>query len=246
MNPLASLQSFSEMALGFVYPNVCQICSEERATSREGFVCSRCWQQVRFIRPPFCRRCGLPFSGEITESFECSNCRDMELEFTSARSAVTAGGVVLEVIHRYKYQRALWFEPFLADLLIREALPVLRQQQWDWIVPVPLHPAKKRQREFNQAERLAVHLSEATKIPINTGLLKRVTATQTQTKLTRDQRAENMRNAFTIDPPQRLSGNRILLFDDVFTTGATTNACAKVLRAAGAREVGVWTVARGL
>ncbi|HLX71837.1 MAG TPA: ComF family protein, partial [Verrucomicrobiae bacterium] len=148
--------------------------------------------------------------------------------------------------HRYKYQRALWFEPFLADLLIREALPVLRQQQWDWIVPVPLHPAKKRQREFNQAERLAVHLSEATKIPINTGLLKRVTATQTQTKLTRDQRAENMRNAFTIDPPQRLSGNRILLFDDVFTTGATTNACAKVLRAAGAREVGVWTVARGL
>ncbi len=85
MNPLASLQSFSEMALGFVYPNVCQICSEERATSREGFVCSRCWQQVRFIRPTFCRRCGLPFSGEITESFECSNCRDMELEFTSAR-----------------------------------------------------------------------------------------------------------------------------------------------------------------
>lgn len=246
MNPLASLQNFSDMALGFLYPNVCQICGEERATSREGFVCSRCWQQVRFIRPPFCRRCGLPFAGDLTESFECSNCRDMELEFAFARSAVTASGVVLEVIHRYKYQRALWFEPFLSDLLIREALPVLRQQQWDWIVPVPLHPAKKRQREFNQAERLAAHLSAEAKIPINTTLLKRVTATQTQTKLTRDQRAENMRNAFAIDPPQKLNGKRILLFDDVFTTGATTNACAKVLRASSAQDVGVWTVARGL
>lgn len=246
MSLLTSIRSISDAALGFVYPNVCQICGEESATVREGFVCSRCWQQVRFIKPPFCRRCGLPFGGDITESFECSNCRELEFDFTFARSAVTARGVVLEVIHRYKYLRALWFEPFLADLLIREALPALRQQQWDWIVPVPLHPAKKRQREFNQAERLAAHLSEAARIPINSGLLERVTATQTQTKLTRDQRAKNMRNAFVIRPPQKLTGKRILLFDDVFTTGATTNACAKVLRSAGAAEVGVWAVARGL
>jgi competence protein ComFC len=75
----------------------------------------------RFIRPPFCERCGLPFSGDLTAPFECTNCREMELHFSSARSAVVARGVVLEAIHRYKYQRALWFEPFLADLLFREA-----------------------------------------------------------------------------------------------------------------------------
>ena len=246
MSLRTSLQSISDAAIGFVYPNVCQICREERSTARDGFVCSQCWQQVRFIKPPFCRRCGLPFSGEMTESFECTNCRELEFDFTFARSAVSARGVVLEVIHRYKYQRALWFEPFLADLLIREALPALRQQQWDWILPVPLHPAKERQREFNQAVRLASHLSEAAKIPLNTSLLERMTATQTQTRLTRDQRAENMRNAFAITSPQKLSSKRILLFDDVFTTGATTNACAIVLRKAGAQEVGVWTVARGL
>jgi ComF family protein len=246
MNLLASLQGISDTTLGFIYPNVCQICREEGATPREGFVCSQCWQQVRFIKPPFCRRCGLPFRGEVTESFECSNCRELEFEFAFARSAVSAQSVVLEVIHRYKYQRALWFEPFLGDLLIREALPALRQQQWDWIVPVPLHPAKKRQREFNQAERLAIHLGKAAGIPINPDLLKRVSSTQTQTKLTRDQRAENMRNAFEMERPQKLTNKRILLFDDVFTTGATTNACAKVLRATGAAEVGVWTVARGL
>ena len=246
MSFLTSLRSFSDSALGFVYPNVCQICGEERAAVREGFVCSQCWHQVRFIKPPFCRRCGLPFGGELTESFECTNCRELEFDFSFARSAVSARGVVLEVIHRYKYLRALWFEPFLADLLMREAMPALSQQRWDWIVPVPLHPAKERKREFNQAERLATHLSTATGILANAGLLRRVTATQTQTKLTRQQRADNMRNAFALQRPEKLTGKRILLFDDVFTTGATTNACAKILRKAGAQEVGVWTVARGL
>lgn len=246
MNLVASFKASIDIALGFLYPNVCQICSNERATSREGYVCPRCWQQVRFIRPPFCRRCGLPFDGALTASFECSNCRDMELHFFSARSAVSAKGVVLEVIHRYKYRRALWFEPFLADLLVREALPELREQQWDCLVPVPLHPAKERQREFNQAERLAKHLSAATGIPLDANLLKRVVPTRTQTKLTRQERAENMRNAFVMRNSRKLTGKRILLFDDVFTTGATTSACAKVLRAAGAEEVAVWTLARGL
>lgn len=246
MSLLASLKSVSDTAFGFVYPNVCQICGAQRATADEGYVCSRCWEQVRFIKPPFCERCGLPFQGSLTTSFECTNCREMELHFRSARSAVSATGVVLEVIHRYKYKRALWFEPFLADLLLREALPELRREKWDWIVPVPLHPAKKRQREFNQAERLGALLGESAGIPMNAKLLKRVAATATQTKLTRQQRAENMRNAFALDSPQKLNGERIVVFDDVFTTGATTNACAGVLLAAGAAEICVWTVARGL
>lgn len=246
MNLLASLKSISDVALGFIYPNVCQICGTERATSPEGFVCARCRLQARFIEPPFCRRCGLPFDGALTTVFECTNCRDMELHFSFARSAVSASGMVLEVIHRYKYQRALWFEPFLADLLLRRASPELREQRWNFIVPVPLHPAKKRQREFNQAERLAKHLSAATQIPMDTALLKRVVPTRTQTKLTRQQRADNMRNAFAMQNGRKLNGQRILLFDDVFTTGSTTDACAKVLRSAGAEEVGVWTLARGL
>jgi len=113
-------------------------------------------------------------------------------------------------------------------------------------VPVPLHPAKERQREFNQAERLAARLSVATAIPLNPRLLKRVVPTKTQTKLTRQQRAANVRNAFVLRDRKKLNGERIILFDDVFTTGATTSACAKVLRTAGAAEVCVWTVARGL
>src|SRR5580765_6485415 len=74
----------------FFYPENCQLCEIARATAKEGFVCPQCWQQVRFIRPPFCNSCGLPFDGDITTAFECANCRDMELHFRSARSAVVA------------------------------------------------------------------------------------------------------------------------------------------------------------
>jgi ComF family protein len=233
-------------ALGLIYPEVCQLCENERAAAASGHVCGKCWTQVRFIRPPFCDRCGLPFEGDLTTRFVCTNCQDLHLHFTSARSAVVAKTVVLEAIHRYKYSQALWFEPFLADLLVRDAAPALRAGKWDFIAPVPLHPLKLREREFNQAERLATHLSRATGIPLNSRLLRRVSPTMTQTKLTREQRAANMKNAFAVRDGVRLEDKRLVLLDDVFTTGATTNACAQALRGAGAAEVAVWTVARGL
>lgn len=244
--PAALLTTLKDAGLALLYPPLCQLCEAARATASEGMVCPNCWRKVRFIRPPFCGRCGLPYQGDLTTDFECANCRELELHFSFARSAVTAGGVILEAIHRYKYQRALWFEPFLADAFLRQAVPELSPQQWDLIVPVPLHPTKQREREFNQAERLAAHLSVATRIPIHKTLLRRVAPTRTQTLLTRLQRAANVQHAFAMRPGRRLAGQRVILVDDVFTTGATTNTCAKVLRAAGAGEVCVWTVARGL
>lgn len=244
--PLARLKPWLDTVLGFVYPEVCQICGNEHAAPSEGFVCAHCWQKVRFIKPPFCERCGLPFEGDITTPFECTNCRELDLHFRSARSAVIADNRLLDIIHRYKYQRALWFEPFLADLLIREAAPVLVREKCDMIVPVPLHPAKRREREFNQSERLAACLSRATGIPVNTKLLQRVEPTQTQTRLTRQERAKNVQNAFALHSDVKLTGGRMVVLDDVFTTGATTSACARVLLSSGADDVCVWTVARGL
>ena len=232
--------------LNLLYPPVCQLCHDQRAEARDGFVCAKCWSHVRFIRAPFCERCGLPFEGDLTTTFVCTNCNDLKLHFTSARSAVVARTVVLEAIHRFKYSRALWFENFLAGLLIREAAPVLAKGNWHGIVPVPLHPVKLREREFNQAALLAAQLARATKIPLNEKILRRVNPTATQTLLTRDERAANMKNAFIVSKGTRLAGKRIVLLDDVFTTGATTNACAKALQVAGAAEVCVWTVARGL
>ena len=241
-----SLRAWLNAGLGLVYPEVCQLCGAARATPAEGFVCGTCHAKVRPIERPFCERCGRPYEGEITGTFECPNCRDRELHFQKARSAVVACETMLEVIHRYKYSRALWFEPFLAKLLIGAAKPGLAKGQWDLIVPVPLFPAKQREREFNQAERLADCLSAATQIPVNKRLIRRVRPTCTQTVLSRAEREENVRNAFAMRRGQRLNGERIVLLDDVLTTGATTSACAKVLRAGGSGEVCVWTVARGI
>ena len=242
-----TLVSWVEAGLTFFYPDVCQHCRENRADRRGGYVCATCWRNVRFVVPPICDQCGLPFDGEISDVFECGNCREMNLHFCRARSAVAAKGMVLEIIHRWKYQRALWFEPFLCELLLREATPALREEQWDLLVPVPLHPLKRSEREFNQAENLARHLSQAVDLPFRADVIRRVTPTRTQTQLSRKERSANMRGAFApgscIDHAR---GKRVVVIDDVMTTGATTSACAEVLRAAGAAEVCVWTVARGL
>jgi competence protein ComFC len=246
---LPGLKTWLDAGLSFFYPPICQICGIERVRAADGYVCVHCWSKeggVRFIKRPFCDRCGLPFEGDITTAFECSNCREMELHFSSARSAVVAGEVVLDVIHRYKYGRALWFEPFLADLLVRQAAPVLGKESWDMIVPVPLHPVKQREREFNQASRVARHLSRATGIPLNEKILRRVEPTRTQTQLSRTERAANVRRAFALRKGPPPDGKRIIVVDDVLTTGATTSACAKLLRDGGAADVCVWTVARGM
>jgi ComF family protein len=188
----------------------------------------------------------MPFVGEISTNFECANCRDLKLHFRFARAAVAARGLVLDVIHRYKYSRALWFEPFLADLFIREAQPALSPSDWDLIVPVPLHSVKQREREFNQAECLGDRLSAATGIRCEKRLLKRILPTRTQTLLTRDERAANVSQAFAMRGRGKLNGERVVLVDDVLTTGATTSSCAKILQTNGSGDVCVWTVARGL
>jgi ComF family protein len=242
----ASVAAWVNAGLGLIYPEVCQLCEKARATPGEGFLCARCRGRVRFVEPPVCARCGRPFQGAMTVEFECAACREARPHFCQARSAVVAREEILEVIHRYKYNRALWFEPFLAELLISRAAPELGRGQWDWIVPVPLHPAKEREREFNQAERLATRLSAATGLPLNTRLVRRVVPTRTQTLLSREERLANVRRAFALRRGARLDGKRLVLVDDVMTTGATTSACARALREGGAGDVCVWTVARGI
>ena len=126
------------------------------------------------------------------------------------------------------------------------AVPELTGKNVSLVVPVPLHPVKEREREFNQAHRLAAPLAAALGVPLNARLLRRVSFTVTQTRLSRSARAQNMQGVFALRPGVRLQGQGVVLVDDVFTTGATTNACAKMLRAAGAAQVWVWTVARGV
>lgn len=240
--------AWTEGFLGLFFPPVCQICHAERTTAAAGYLGPECRARIRRIHAPFCQRCGLPFAGDVTQQFECSNCRELHLHFTYARAAAEAKGALREVIHQFKYHRALWFRPLLTQLLLDAALPVLRNDSsaWQGVVPVPLHAVKAREREFNQAELLARPLADTLQIPLHTHLIRRITATGTQTTLSREARAVNVHHAFALVPGAQIRGQRLIVVDDVFTTGATTNAVAQVLRAGGAAEVVVWAVARGV
>jgi competence protein ComFC len=177
-------------------------------------------------------------------AFECGNCKDADLAFESVRAAVLAEGVVRKVVHRFKYDGAVWFRPFLGGLLVRAARPALSTGQWDVLVPVPLHPTREREREFNQAELLARFLGRHVGLPVRTDLVERIHETPTQTHLGREARQENVRRAFRAIAGRSLKGASAVVVDDVLTTGSTTDAVARQLRRLGAERVCVWVVAR--
>ncbi len=245
---MKTLPQLFERLLGSVFPRVCEICGKEEAGPELSFVCKRCREHpnaIRRVRPPFCKVCGLEYEGAITMDFICANCSELELDFECAQAAVHFKGLTKEVIHRYKYQRQEWFEPFLAELLIDAALPELKHHSVNLITPIPLHAAKRHQRGFNQSERLSERLAAAAKLPHVPNLLTRVRPTESQANLDRKKRQENVKGAFAYAAKGKLNGRRILLIDDVLTTGVTASACARELRKNGAGEVRVWTVARG-
>lgn len=232
-------------AAALVYPDTCQLCHVNRAGPKESFICEACRRSISFLEWPFCQTCGQPYEGDISLEFRCTNCENRQFAFSHARSAVAARGVMLEIIHLYKYANSLWVEPLVAELLVSRARVELQARDWDCLIPVPLHPARQRERGYNQASRLAAQVSKSTGIPVREGVLARSRPTPSQTRLSRKQRERNMREAFVFKGKEEVRGQRVVLIDDVFTTGATTNACARVLRQAGAVDVCVWTLARG-
>jgi ComF family protein len=208
-------------------------------------LCPSCFATAPRILAPFCAKCSQPFPGAITDSFTCANCEDRVLHFDAAVSAFRSRGVVRKMMHDFKYGRQLHLRHLLGHWLAETMDdPRLAGRHFDFIVPVPLHPARKRERGFNQAELLALELERASRIPLQ-NLLRRTRYTTTQTQFDRSERMENLRGAFRLRRGCNVQGLRMLLVDDVLTTGSTLSECAAVLKKAGALSVHAATAARG-
>lgn len=235
-----------ETPLRLVFPDVCQVCLEAGASAGDGYVCEGCIKSLRRIQFPFCQRCGLPFEGEITSGFECPNCQGVRFYFESARSGLIANTLMLDLLHRFKYQGCLWLEPLFERFFLEMLSNDPMRLAWDCVVPVPLHSVRERERGYNQAALLAKKMADGLDLPFCGKVLKRIAPTPSQTMLNRRERGENVANAFRVVDDEAVAKMCVLLIDDVLTTGATSNACARALRSAGARVVSVRTLARGL
>lgn len=196
------------------------------------------------VRPPRCEACSQPYSG-LLDSFVCANCRGRAFHFVCAVAVMQSRGIVRDLIHRFKYGGEVWLGSLLVDFLAQGLRdPRLRGHSFDTVVPVPLHPLRKREREFNQAEVLGRELARKNELAFCEAL-ERLRYTVTQTHFDRRRRMQNLRNAFKVRRNATVQGKDVLLVDDVLTTGSTLDECARVLLAAGAQSVRALTVARG-
>jgi len=223
------------------YPSNCVGCGLPQSPGKQ--LCDSCRESVTPILPPFCYTCSRPLKGVINSEFRGPSCEDRDIGFDCAVSAYQATGLLRDLIHRFKYSGHYYLRHILADFLM-DGFKDERTTLVDGIVPVPLHPTRHRERGYNQSEALAEIVSRRSGIPVQKYLRRRI-PTQTQTQFNRQQRMENLRNAFTLRENSAVHGKNLLLLDDILTTGSTLAECAQVLRAAGACSVWAMTVARG-
>lgn len=229
--------------LDVFYPRRCEGC--DREADAGGYLCWDCFSRMDYIKDPMCSRCGDPVSGSVDHRFECGWCTRTRPSFDAARSAVRFRGAARQALHRYKYQHATHLSCDFGSMLSACVEAYFGDEILDAVTYVPLHSVKARERSYNQSRLLAEALGHQWRLPVARQVLERIRFTRTQTRLTADQRAQNVSGAFRARQPDWIEGRRWLLVDDVMTTGATVNECARVLKKHGAVSVFVVTVARG-
>src|SRR6202162_3897822 len=179
-----------------IYPPTCTICLA--SVGLREHLCAECEAKLSRIVTPFCAKCSEPFDGAITTTFSCANCAHRALHFDAAVSAYRSRGIVRHVILNFKYGRQIHLRHLVARWLVAAFDDErLRERRFDAIVPVPLHPARQRERGFNQAALLAEWLSTHLALPLRP-VLQRVRFTTTQTAFDRAERMQNLRNAFRL------------------------------------------------
>lgn len=229
------------------YPRDCLISGAPLGNSTLRYVSDEVAARLPVIRDPRCPRCGHPFFGAIEDGPVCVHCEDLHPRFETGRCGYLLSRDCRTMVHSFKYERKRYLAPDLAKLLA--AAPGFTEfLDGAVVVPVPIHPRKLRRRGFNQTEEILRHLVRHIPGGLEVrSLLHRKVDTVSQTRANRKERMKRVRGAFALDEnaPLPARHTRCVLFDDIFTTGATLNACAKILRSAGLRKIDAAAFAHG-
>ena len=211
-----------DWCLGILYPQTCCFCGKVS----EKLICEACKDKVHYVREPRCKKCGKPIRYQEQEF--CTDCGRKRFHYEAGRSVWVHTGAVPWSIYQFKYHNRRIFAKFYAEEMYRLYGKKLREWGIDVIVPVPLHPKKKRMRGYNQAEILAKELSKLSGIPVESHMVKRIRYTDPQKKLDNRERRKNLNEAFEVNNILQLYSN-VLIIDDIYTTGSTIDTIAKQL-----------------
>lgn len=221
-----------------LYPETCHFCGK---VCKEK-ICPECAKKIEYIQEPRCKRCGKPIRYEETEF--CADCAKSPAFYEQGRSVWLHKGPVRWSIYQFKYHNRRIYGEFYAEEMYRLYGDKLKEWGIELILPIPLHKRRKRKRGYNQAELIAKHLGKISGIPVETRAVVRVQNTKPQKELNDKQRKKNLREAFRITKEWKTPKN-ILLIDDIYTTGNTIDAVAKVLKEKGNHKVWFLTISIG-
>ncbi len=240
MSALRNLAVPITRALDVVLPPRCLSCQEPMLPP--GGLCPDCWPSVRFLAAPLCQCCGIPL--EQPEQDPCADCQVRRPAIRRARSALIYDDGSRDLLLRLKHADALSGVPVLARWMVRAGSEILPEA--DWLVPVPLYWTRLFRRRYNQSAELARAIARFSGVAVLPDGLQRTRNTPSQGGLTRAGRQANVLGAFYVSPRhrKRLSNRKVVLVDDVMTTGATLNACASALLDAGAAQIDALCLAR--
>lgn len=240
--PLDLLRQVGHQALDLALPPRCLACGT--TVDAAGSVCARCWGDLTFLGPPWCECCGLPFELEPDAGSRCGECLASPPAFTRARAALIYDDASKRLVLGFKHGDRLHGARAFASWMLRAAETGVTGA--DMVIPVPLHRWRLWQRRYNQSALLATWVGRLAEVPVVNDLLIRTRRTRSQGGLSRVGRKRNVQGAIAIRPIHAgtVQGADIILVDDVFTTGATVNEAARVLRRGGAARVDVLALAR--
>jgi len=236
---------FLNSLLDVIFPKKCLACKGRfDELTIDNLICAECWVKIKRNLPPFCHSCGRRLERKSFSKSICPMCLKQRLHFDRAFSPCVYEGVIKELIHEFKYKSKDYLGQTLSRLMIEFVKEYSLPIDWiDFIVPIPLHKTRLREREFNQAQILSKHIATEFKKSVLSDSLRRDRYTRTQTDLETGRRLANVKDCFCVAKGGEVRGKNILLVDDVLTSASTSSEAALALKNAGAGVVFVLTVA---